>query len=280
MVNADDDPAGVRVAGCRPAPCSSITDPVTGAVARRPGEGQQHQPVGAEHDHARRHRPQRGPAGDRRRRPLARVPHHGAAAPPARPERALARQPGDRPRDVPQPVARPAAQQLRREGHRRDRRPAAQVGPPARGRLALHPGGRPARRPNAVRESVRLGPETLVDVLPDGRRSPALLRLETIVGDDAIGSISDDTYIGADNVDPELRTGLQSLRNVEEISIVAVPRSGQRRPAAGRDRPLRADALPLRRARQRRPSRTTRSATCRASASSSTPSTPRSTTRG
>lgn len=71
--------------------------------------------------------------------------------------------------------------------------------------------------------SVRLGPETLVDTLPDGRSSAALQRLETTIGDDAIGSISDDTYLGDDNDDPELRTGLQSLRNIEEVSIVAIP---------------------------------------------------------
>ncbi|MBB2890239.1 phage tail sheath C-terminal domain-containing protein [Flexivirga oryzae] len=76
---------------------------------------------------------------------------------------------------------------------------------------------------DAVRQSVRLGPETLVDVLPDGRRMPALLRLETTLGDDSIGTISDDTYIGSDSTDPEQRTGLQSLQNVEEISLVAVP---------------------------------------------------------
>ena len=76
---------------------------------------------------------------------------------------------------------------------------------------------------DAVRQSVRLGPETLVDMLPDGRRTPALLRLETTLGDDSIGTISDDTYIGSDSADPEQRTGLQSLQNVEEISLVAVP---------------------------------------------------------
>lgn len=76
---------------------------------------------------------------------------------------------------------------------------------------------------DAVRQSVRLGPETLVDILPDGRSRPALQRLETTLGDDSIGTISDDTYIGADNADPARRTGLQSLQNVDEISLVAVP---------------------------------------------------------
>jgi len=72
-------------------------------------------------------------------------------------------------------------------------------------------------------EATRLGPETLVDRLPDGRRVPARLRLETVIGDDAIGSLTDGHFLGDDNVDPEQRTGLQSLRNIEEISIVSVP---------------------------------------------------------
>jgi phage tail sheath protein FI len=75
----------------------------------------------------------------------------------------------------------------------------------------------------AVEESVRLGPENLVDILPDGRTVPAHLRLETTQGGDSIGTITDDTYLGQDNADPELRTGLQGLRNVEEISLVAAP---------------------------------------------------------
>jgi phage tail sheath protein FI len=74
-----------------------------------------------------------------------------------------------------------------------------------------------------VQHSVRLGPEALVDTLPDGRTVPAQLRLESSLGDDAIGAISDHTYVGDDNADPELRTGLQCLRNVEQISLVAVP---------------------------------------------------------
>ena len=75
----------------------------------------------------------------------------------------------------------------------------------------------------AEEESVRLGPETLVDVLPSGQRRPARMRLEEVIGFDSIGTLTDDDYIGADNVDPDLRTGLESLRNIEEISIVAIP---------------------------------------------------------
>jgi phage tail sheath protein FI len=81
----------------------------------------------------------------------------------------------------------------------------------------------------AAAEATRLGPETLTDLLPDGRRVPARLRLEAVVGDDSIGTLTDDHYLGADNADPELRTGLQSLRNIEDVSIVGVPgRSGSR----------------------------------------------------
>lgn len=75
----------------------------------------------------------------------------------------------------------------------------------------------------AAREAVRLGPEALVDRLPDGRLAPARMRLETTVGDDSIGSLTDAHYLGSDHVDPELRTGLVGLRNIEEVSIVAIP---------------------------------------------------------
>jgi len=70
-------------------------------------------------------------------------------------------------------------------------------------------------------ESVRLGPETLVDLLPDGRQRPAQHPLGG--GNDSIGTISDATYIGDDSATPEERTGLHSLRNIEDISIVACP---------------------------------------------------------
>lgn len=75
----------------------------------------------------------------------------------------------------------------------------------------------------AAAETTRLGPENLRDRLPDGRRVPARQRLEQVVGDDSIGTLTDDHYLGSDHVDPERRTGLQSLRNIEEVSIVAVP---------------------------------------------------------
>jgi uncharacterized protein len=71
---------------------------------------------------------------------------------------------------------------------------------------------------------IRLGPETLVDVLPDGRRRPARHAVGDLVrGTDSIATLTEDDYIGQDNQDPEARTGLHSLRNIEEISIVAAP---------------------------------------------------------
>jgi phage tail sheath protein FI len=75
----------------------------------------------------------------------------------------------------------------------------------------------------AVLESVRLGPETLMDVLSDGRTRPARHRLEETLGDDSIASLTDNIYLGVDHPTPEFRTGLYTLRNIEEISIVACP---------------------------------------------------------
>jgi hypothetical protein len=71
---------------------------------------------------------------------------------------------------------------------------------------------------------IRLGPEILVDRLPDGRLRPARHALGDLVsGDDSIGTLTEDDYVGQDSQDPEARTGLHSLRNIEEISIVACP---------------------------------------------------------
>ncbi len=73
----------------------------------------------------------------------------------------------------------------------------------------------------AALESIRLGPETLIDVLPDGRQQPARHALED--GDDSIATLTDAMYIGQDDPTPELRTGLESLRSIDEVSIVACP---------------------------------------------------------
>jgi hypothetical protein len=74
-------------------------------------------------------------------------------------------------------------------------------------------------RTTALR-SIRLGPEFLLDDVA-GRVQPA--RRTLTGGDDQIGAIGDADYVGLDDPEPRDRTGLQSLRNIEEISIVAVP---------------------------------------------------------
>lgn len=81
--------------------------------------------------------------------------------------------------------------------------------------------------PDATLQNIRFGPEPLVDILPDGRRRPA--RRALTGGDDSVATITDNTYIGQDAVNPQERTGLFSLQNIVEISIVAVPgRTNQR----------------------------------------------------
>ena len=72
--------------------------------------------------------------------------------------------------------------------------------------------------------SIRLGPEPLVDVLPDGRQRSARHPLGDVVhGSDSVGTLTENDYVGQDDPNPENRTGLNSLRNIEEISIVACP---------------------------------------------------------
>ncbi len=73
----------------------------------------------------------------------------------------------------------------------------------------------------AAREGVRIGPRFDQETLPDGRTRPTRYALRG--GNDQLSSVDDDTYIGKDHADPERRTGLYTLRNVEEISIVAAP---------------------------------------------------------
>ena len=70
-------------------------------------------------------------------------------------------------------------------------------------------------------EAVRLGPETLIDILPNGQGRAA--RHPLAGGDDSLGTLTDDSYIGDDNVDPDLRTGLFSLVNIDDVSILAAP---------------------------------------------------------
>jgi phage tail sheath protein FI len=72
-------------------------------------------------------------------------------------------------------------------------------------------------------EDVRLGPETLVDILPSGRWRAARHPLTSVRGDDSLATLTDAVYEGLDNIDPDLRTGLFSLTTVDDISIVAAP---------------------------------------------------------
>ena len=69
--------------------------------------------------------------------------------------------------------------------------------------------------------ALRPGPVFTRTTPPGG--TPRLLLLPLGNGTDMIPGINDGTYIGADHVDPELRTGLFALRNIEEVSIVALP---------------------------------------------------------
>ena len=130
----------------------------------------------------------------------------------------------------------------------------------------------------AVLESPRYGPETLVDVLPNRLVRPARHPLEG--GDDSIGTMGDADYIGADAADPENRTG---------AADAAQHRRDQHRRLSRADSPVVQQALidhcELMRYRfavldAPAPPDDAHRATCRRSASSSTPSTPRSITPG
>jgi phage tail sheath protein FI len=74
---------------------------------------------------------------------------------------------------------------------------------------------------DAVKNSIRMGPIPLTDVSATGVALPA--RLPLSLGDDALGAITDNTYVGTDNIEPDLRTGIFTFRNCEDISIVACP---------------------------------------------------------
>jgi phage tail sheath protein FI len=67
----------------------------------------------------------------------------------------------------------------------------------------------------------RLGPEPLIDILPSGQERPARHPLSG--GSDSVATMDDVIYVGADNAQPELRTGLFSFQNIDDISLVAAP---------------------------------------------------------
>lgn len=78
----------------------------------------------------------------------------------------------------------------------------------------------------AVLESIRLGPEVLVDELDSGQLQAARLPLGD--GQDGLDAIinapqGDNIYLGVNSDEPRLRTGIHALLNIQDISIVAVP---------------------------------------------------------
>lgn len=78
----------------------------------------------------------------------------------------------------------------------------------------------------ADREVIRLGPEALTDLMPSGLRRPARHPLGEppfTAGDDAVVLMGDALYVGADSNEPTLRTGLYTLKNLQNVSLVAIP---------------------------------------------------------
>lgn len=68
----------------------------------------------------------------------------------------------------------------------------------------------------------RVGPQADHEPRPGGRPRLILVRLSG--GNDSLATLSEQMhYLGQDNPNPEFRTGLQTLRNVEEIKIIAAP---------------------------------------------------------
>jgi Bacteriophage tail sheath protein len=73
----------------------------------------------------------------------------------------------------------------------------------------------------AARASERTTPDLLTYRTPEGEIRPFGLQLEG--GDDQLALLSNQTFIGVDAVNPTDRTGLQALKNVDDVSIVAIP---------------------------------------------------------
>ncbi len=79
----------------------------------------------------------------------------------------------------------------------------------------------------ATAESIRLGPEALIDILPSGRKRAARHRLGesvgAVAGSDSVNTMSDAMYEGIDSNEPRDRTGIFALNNIQDLSLVAVP---------------------------------------------------------
>jgi hypothetical protein len=104
---------------------------------------------------------------------------------------------------------------------------------------AFDAGGRPLRRSDRRSEGesshvrvsdlvagatgLRTGPQADYEIRPGS--PPRLILLPLSGGNDALATFlaGEMSFIGTDNANPEQRTGLQTLRNIEDISIVAAP---------------------------------------------------------
>jgi hypothetical protein len=75
--------------------------------------------------------------------------------------------------------------------------------------------------PDQTESEIRLGPDLVFEVLPGGALRPVPRWLSG--GDDMNGSVTAADYIGTDDIDPVLRTGLFCLESNEDISLVAIP---------------------------------------------------------
>jgi phage tail sheath protein FI len=75
--------------------------------------------------------------------------------------------------------------------------------------------------PDQTESQIRLGPDLVVEVLPGGALRPVPRWLSG--GDDRNAALAAADYIGTDDVDPVLRTGLFCLKSNEDISLVAIP---------------------------------------------------------
>ncbi len=77
----------------------------------------------------------------------------------------------------------------------------------------------------SAQQAPRLGPEPLIDTLPNGLQRPAQTKLSQ-GGDDMLINANDAMYIGVASDIPSQRTGIQALQNIPQVSIVAIPGQG------------------------------------------------------
>ena len=75
--------------------------------------------------------------------------------------------------------------------------------------------------PDPREAMLRPGPESLIDVLPSGSQRAA--RHPLLRGDDGLAGLSPASFIGVDDREPVNRRGIFSLKNEDDISIVAAP---------------------------------------------------------